>query len=162
MYKISKFRVFCDEQDKVYPSRCRISNTFIIVRKDTQGKNIIRRNDWLRIENITGEVVYRQAQGISSAIKKDGDYCKTNFTKEAIEFDYDTRIELGLLEANEKKDEPFFWECNLTIKPASIFEKLYHASWKHPDDGYRISYRLGLLGLATGILGLLSTVISIM
>ena len=161
MYKINKFRVFCDERDKVFPARCRISNTFIIVRNDTKGENIIRRNGWLRIENITGEVVYRQAQGVSSAIAKNGDYCKNNFTKEAIEFDYDTRVELGLLETNEKKDEPFFWECNLKIKPASTFEILYHASWEHPDDGYRVSYRLGLLGFATGLLGLLITMISI-
>ena len=42
MYKINKFRLFSDERDKSFPSRCRISHTFIIVRDNAQGEKLLR------------------------------------------------------------------------------------------------------------------------
>lgn len=156
--EIKKYRIFCNEEDKAFPARCRIYQSLIQINNSSKGKKLIKRNGWIRIKNIdTGDVVYRQAQGRSS-----NQNCVNGFKKKNIEFDYDTKIALGL--ENSNIDENGFLDCNLNINKTNRMED-FTLHFNHPDDGYRVAYHLGFYGLAAGaagiILGLIGLAISL-
>ena len=58
-------------------------------------------------------------------------------------------------------DENGFYVCGLTIEPSSFGEKL-QAHWKHPSLAYRLPYRLAVLSVILGAIGLILGVVSIL
>jgi hypothetical protein len=82
----------------------------------------------------------------------------TGLSQDDIELDYDSRLEIGVVGT---PDENGFYACTLTIQPSSFREKL-QAHWKHPSLAYRVPYRLAILSVVLGAIGLVLGVISIL
>lgn len=70
----------------------------------------------------------------------------------AIAFDYDARLALGL---KYKQNE-----CDLEVRPATQREVMRHYL-SHADMGLRLSMQLGLLGAALGALSFADTLITL-
>lgn len=71
-------------------------------------------------------------------------------TKDTIALDYDAVDALGL--SGKFRHKPL--EVELEVSKADIIS-IYRYFWNHPDIAYRAALRLGLLGLALGIMGLI-------
>jgi len=98
------------------------------------------RGAWITISG--GKVAqYRRAQGAGG----------TGLTKDAIELDYDSRLELGI---NGRPDQDGFYACELVLAPSSFWE-IVRAHWTHPSLAYRVPYRLAVLSVVLGGVGLL-------
>ena len=77
---------------------------------------------------------------------------------DSIELDYDSRLELGI---ESPRGEDGFHPCSVVISPASFFGKIM-AHWQNPNIEYRVSYRLAILSVVLGFVGLILGVISIL
>lgn len=68
-------------------------------------------------------------------------------SRSAVGIDYDARDALGLCYRDGGDTV-----SNITVRPASYRDIVRHY-WGHPDMGYQVSIRIGLLGLSLGLLG---------
>lgn len=105
------------------------------------------RHAWVTIKS-EGSKLYRRVMGAAGTGLRRGD----------IELDYDSRLELGI---GGKRDEDGFYGCDLTIQPSRLYEKI-HAHWIHPNLEYRIPYRMAILSLILGAVGLVLGITSVL
>jgi hypothetical protein len=106
------------------------------------------RNAWVTIKSMQGACVYRMIRG-SGGLE--------NFPQDAIEFDYETGMALGITKA--KQNAAGFYPCALEVRPASRLEILA-AHWNHPDHAYRFPLQLSLVSFFLGIVGLILGLLS--
>ena len=105
------------------------------------------RNAWVTISTAKAKL-YRRAMGAGG----------TGLSREDIELDYDSRLELGI---EGRPDENNFYDCDLNIQPSGFFER-FSAHWKHPNLAHQVPYKLAILSVALGAIGLLLGVVSIL
>lgn len=113
-------------------------NNALIGRKGEKGK-FYRRQPVILDNPNTGLKTLRFVMGA----RADAPICG----KKTIMVDYDTKIEVGWNETHL-----------LNVVPASDWD-MYRYYWSHPDPGYRIATRLGIIGAALGALGLILAIL---
>jgi hypothetical protein len=139
-YQISHVKNFSKDHDFLGPF-CRIHTSLL--------NSELKRRDWVCIvNNANGQKIFRQARGLSVQ----------GFTKQSIEIDYDSRVDLGI---DGDRDDNGFIQCDLSVRRASLIESFFTANWKHPDYTHMVSYRLALIGCFLGILGLVLGMLSL-
>ncbi|MCL7715801.1 hypothetical protein [Stenotrophomonas mori] len=142
---ITKARDFSRDADYLAFSVVRLRNAHL--------KGLGGRHSWVRIENTgNGKVLYRRVRGAGASAG-----ASTGLPANAIEIDYDSRLELGI---EGPRDATHFHDCSLTVGPASRLGEL-KAHWRHPNIEYRVPYRLAILSLALGLLGALLGALSL-
>lgn len=130
--QILKCRDFTRERDYDAFSVVRVFNGCL----DSAGG----RGAWVTIVG-DGVTLYRRVLGSGG----------TGLTRDAIELDYDSRVELGL---QGRPDSEGFYSCDLQLARSTAMERA-KAHWAHPSLAYRVPYRLALLSVALGFLGLI-------
>lgn len=75
-----------------------------------------------------------------------------NITKNAIALDYDGRSYLVILGIDETV------QCELTVRSA-LFHEILIWYYNHPDTGYLIATRLGVIGVCPGLLSIVISVV---
>jgi hypothetical protein len=121
---------------------CRVHSTVL--------RHGLKRNAWYCIENNENKKkIFRRFKGINSS----------GFSKEHIELDYDSRLELMIAEKNW--DESKTISCDFTVKKTTLLQRLLIANWIHPDYTHKISYRYAVIGCGLGIIGLFLGIISL-
>lgn len=128
---ISRIRDFSKEFDFNDETVCRIHTSLI---------QIYGRNNWIKITSKNASI-YRRVKGLSMQ----------NFTKDSMELDYDSRLELGI--SGAKKDTGFI-DCDVNIKKASLVE-VFQANWNYPNYPVKIAFRLGILSVFLAVIGLI-------
>lgn len=136
--QISRCRDFTRERDYGAFSVVRVFNGCL----DSLGG----RGSWVTIVG-DGVSLYRRVLGSGG----------TGLTRDAIELDYDSRVELGL---QGRPDGEGFYACNLQLARSTAWERA-KAHWAHPSLAYRVPYRLALLSVVLGLLGLILGIISL-
>lgn len=118
----------------------RLNNSRIDASKTKN--HLFWRNETIAIINQHGEHVICSVMGTPSTM---------SITKNAIALDYDGRSYLGILGIDEAV------QCELTARLALFHEILiwYHS---HPDMGYLIATRLGVIGVSPGLLSIVISV----
>ena len=104
------------------------------------------RGAWITISS-ENRKVYRRVMGSGSV----------GLTQDAIELDYDSRHDLGI---TSPPDQNGFHPCDLKLKRSTTLERIA-AHWTHPNLAYQVPYRLAMLSLALGLIGLLLGVVSL-
>ena len=136
--KINKSRSFTIQHDY---------NSFCVVRiYGGHLKALGGRHAWVKL-TANGKSIYRTI--------KAGQRIAPALTQDAIEIDYDSMLELEQISYDNKKDAGDFYPCDISLSPATQFEQLI-ALWKHPEQGYRISIRISLIGLFLGVMGFIT------
>ena len=137
--QVTKCRDFSRERDYGAFSVVRVFNKCL----DSLGG----RGSWVTITG--GSVVlYRRVLGAGG----------TGLTRDAIELDYDSRTELGL---SGRPDADGFYTCKLQLQPSTPIERA-KAHWTHPSLAYRVPYRLALLSVVLGLVGLVLGILSLL
>ena len=104
------------------------------------------RNAWVTITSEKSQI-YRRARGLSSV----------GMTQDAIELDYDSRDELGI---NGQADSNGFYACKVTIEKSTLRERL-KGHWSNPNPAYTVPYRLAVLSVMLGLVGLFLGILSL-
>ena len=146
---LNKIRTYSDHSDHQSFSTVRLSSRNV--------HKLGGRNAYVRIQSKTGSIC-RQIQGIGNHalechLSGDEISSKQGFTSEAIEMDYDSRLDLGLVVESEKLEYSFF-ACTITISPASVRD-IFFLHWKHPNLAYRTPFQISIVSLFLGISGLI-------
>lgn len=115
----------------------RINNT-LIGKKGEKGK-FYRRQPVLLDNPNTGLKTLRFVMGSRADHPVVG--------KASIMLDYDTKVEIG-----------FDATHLVNVIPATEWD-MYLYYWSHPDPGYRVSTRLGIIGAVLGILGVILAIL---
>lgn len=139
--ELTKFRKYSNERDYEAFSVVRLNNQVV--------SGLGGRSSWVHISNPeAGASILRMARGSPPS---------ASLPKEGIELDYEGNLALAIKGA---KDAQGFIPCKLVVRQASWHERLI-AHWSHPDPAYRfpiqlslVSFSLGLIGLALGIISL--------
>lgn len=138
MYQVTRCRDFSRTQDHSLFTVVRVFNGCL--------KELGDRHAWVAVEG-QDATIYRRALGASA----------TGIGKGDIELDYDSRKELGI---GGRPDENGFYDCKLIVRKATATEKM-RAHWKHPSLEYRVPFKLAILSLALGLIGLGLGIISL-
>lgn len=136
--EITRCRDFTREQDYGAFAAVRAFNGCL--------KQLGGRHAWVTLSSGNMKL-YRRVMGAAGTGLSHGD----------IEFDYDSRLELGL---SGHPDENGFYGCDLTMQPSSFIERL-HAHWRHPNLAYRVPYQLAILSLVLGAVGLVLGIVNV-
>ncbi|WP_395377021.1 hypothetical protein [Marinicella sp. W31] len=141
--KINKSRSFTVDHDY---------NSFCVVRVyGGHLKALGGRHAWVKL-TANDKSIYRTI--------KAGRRIAPALTKDAIEIDYDSMLELEQVSYDNKKDEADFYPCDISVLPATRWEQL-KALWQHPDQGYRVSMKISLIGLFLGVIGFITGLLSL-
>lgn len=113
-------------------------NNALIGRKGEKGK-FYRRQPVILDNPNTGLKTLRFVMGSRS------DHPVTG--KATIMLDYDTKVEIGYERTHL-----------VNVLPATEWDMI-HYYWSHPDPGYRVATRLGVIGAALGALGVILAIL---
>ena len=138
MYPVTRCRDFTRTHDHSLFTAVRIFNGCL--------KELGGRHAWVAVEG-QDATIYRRALGAGATGIRKGD----------IELDYDSRKELGI---EGRPDENGFYACHVRVRKATLTEKI-KAHWKHPSLEYRVPFKLAILSLTLGLIGLALGVISL-
>src|SRR5208282_3442172 len=128
MAKITKVREFTHPHDYFAFSTVRVNNSLVA--------ELGGRNAWVRISGESEPLIRRLRGG-------------PGLPKEAIELDYDSRLDLSATE----ECGGGFYRCNLEIQPASRSDK-FRAHFYNSNIAYRVSFQMALIAVALGAVGL--------
>ena len=136
---ITKIRTFSRTEDASSFSTIRVNKSVLA--------KLGGRNHWVRIKH-GKKAIYRMAKGADAA---------TGFTKETVELDYDSWLELDY-DPDTKADENRYFPCSMKIRKAVYFEH-FIAHWTHPDPAYSVPMQFGiityLMGIGSAVIGFL-------
>lgn len=139
MMRITECREFSRDSDR---------EDFTVVRVCNKSLNALGgRGSWVKIK-AHGSRILRRAYGSGSCSQP----------AHMIELDYDSRRELGI---DHNFREGGVVRCELEICRARGFD-LFLAHWRNPRIEYRVPYRLAVLSVALGAIGLLLGIIGLM
>lgn len=134
--KIEKLRSFTNDYD---------NNASCVVRVFNKNlKPLGGRHAWVKLST-DSHSIYRMAKAGRSS---------PGFSKNSIELDYDSLLELNATTSNGEVDEDGFYPCDLTISSTNKLEFI-KAYWNHPDHGYRISLQISMISMFLGIVSIL-------
>lgn len=129
-------------------TRAEDHNAFALVRLDNRlVRHFGGRNQWVVLQGPTQKKVYRMVQGTG----------RTPLAANAMECDYETSMALGI--PPSAKDKEGYHACQVVARRANKLEVL-QAHWHHPDHYYRLPFRISLLALQLGVVGVLLGVMS--
>lgn len=135
MIKITKVWDIQKEQDFYDEAISRVHTSIL---RDTN----LKRNQWIKIVNLDNKkTIFRKVRGASP---KDS-------SKEYMELDYDSRLELGIV-AN--KNDSGYLDVNLRIEQANYID-IFCANWNYPNYAIKISVRISIISLMLGLIGLI-------
>lgn len=140
MAHISKVRDYSREHDYDASAVVRVQNSILA---DLGG-----RNAWVKLAG-PNNTIFRRARGAGGA---------AGLPSDAIELDYDSRLELDLVRS--PPDTEHFYSCDLEILRASARER-FLAHWSHPNLEYRAPYQISIVGAGLGVVGLILGIISL-
>lgn len=129
---ITKARDFTQSHDYDASAIVRLNNT--------QVAKLGGRHSWVKLSG-GAKTLMRRVRG-SGGI--------SGLSNDAMEIDYDSRLELGI---DDPRSSDEFYTCSIVITPASFVDKI-KAHWFHPNIEYQVPFRLAMIGLALGIVGL--------
>lgn len=139
--EILQCREFSRDTDRLGFSIARVNNKVL-------GK-LGGRGHWITIRTKdTRKCIYRRIAGSGGKSLK----------ADSIELDYDSRADLGI--QSDRDGHGFYavhWEMFPTRWPWTLV-----AHWRNPDVGYRMAFKLGLIGVVLGFLGLVPAVVSLL
>jgi hypothetical protein len=136
--RIAKCRDFTRERDYAAFSVVRVFNLKL--------SELGGRGAWVTISG-GKESQYRRIMGSGG----------TDLSQDAIEIDYDSRVELGIV---GRPDGNGYYPCELTLSKSSLGERI-SAHWSHPNLAYRVPYQLAVLSLALGLVGFFLGIVSL-
>lgn len=137
--KVTKQRKYSSRYDYSNPGFIRVENSVLT--------ELGGRNAWVAIKS-NERTIYRMIRG-AGRIK--------NFSKDLVETDYDTLLELNI---SEYYADTHIAKCDLVIEKANVIQILL-GYWNHPDISYRFALKISIVSFMLGVLGLVLGTVSV-